>query len=116
MTPAKLYVDEDASQEAVVSALRRKGIDVLTAYDAGREGRTDEDHLRYATTQGRAVYSLNVSDFTRIHTEFLSRGEEHAGMIMIPRQRYAIGEKIRRLQELLEATDAESLRNTIRFV
>jgi hypothetical protein len=72
--------------------------------------------LRYATTQGRAVYSLNVSDFTRIHTEFLSRGEEHAGMIMIPRQRYAIGEKIRRLQELLEATDAESLRNTIRFV
>ena len=116
MTPAKLYVDEDASQEAVVSALRRKGIDVLTAYDAGREGRTDEDHLRFAATQGRAVYSLNVSDFTRIHAEFLSRGEEHAGIIIIPRQRYRIGEKARRLQELLESTDADGLRNSLHFL
>lgn len=116
MTRAKLYVDEDASQQAVVSALRRKGIDVLTAYDAGREGRTDEDHLRFAATHGRAVYSLNVSDFTRIHIEFLSRGEEHAGIIIIPRQRYSIGEKARRIAQLVKNTDAEELRNSLHYL
>jgi hypothetical protein len=29
-------MDEDASEEAVASALRRHGIDVLTVYEAGR--------------------------------------------------------------------------------
>jgi len=116
VTRAKLYVDEDASQEAVVSVLRRRGIDVLTAYDAGREGRSDEDHLRFAATQRRVAYSLNVSDFTRLHTEFLSRGEEHAGIIIIPRQRYSIGEKVRRIEQLVRNTNAEELRNNLYYL
>jgi hypothetical protein len=111
-----LYFDEDASQVAIVTALRRRGIDVLTANEAGREGRTDDDNLQFATSQGRAVYSLNANDFTRLHGEFLARGDHHAGIIIIPRQRYSIGEKVRRILELVENADADALKNSLHFL
>jgi hypothetical protein len=112
----KLFVDEDACEEAVVSALRRKGFDVLTVLDVDRAGIGDDDQLRFATSLRRAVYSLNTRHFARHHREYLSRGEHHAGIIVIPRQRYSIGEKIRRLADFLEATDAESLADSINFL
>jgi hypothetical protein len=112
----KLFVDEDACEDAVVSALRQIGIDVLTVLDVGREGIDDADQLRLATSLGRAIYSLNARHFARLHQEFVARGEDHAGVIVIPRQRYSIGEKIRRLQRLLESTDANALRNNLYFL
>jgi hypothetical protein len=88
---ATLYADEDAAENAVVSALRQQGIDVLTVLDAGLGTSSDEDHLRFASSVGRALYSLNVGDFARLHQQFCARGDEHAGIILIPRQRYFIG-------------------------
>jgi hypothetical protein len=51
----------------VVRGLRSRGIDVVTAADAGMIRRQDEDHLRLATVQSRALYSFNVGDFHEIH-------------------------------------------------
>lgn len=116
MTKVKLFVDEDACEQAVVSALRRHGIDVVTVFDAGRQSLGDEDQVRFATSLGRALYSLNARHFARIHREFLSCGEEHAGIVLIPRQRYSVGEKIRRLQNLLDNTDAEAMRSSLHFL
>jgi hypothetical protein len=112
----KLCVDEDAREDAVVSALRRIGIDVLTVLEVGRTGIGDVDQLRFATSLSRAFYSLNARHFACLHREFLARGEQHAGIIVIPRQRYSIGEKTRRLARFVETTDAESLANSIHFL
>jgi len=84
--------------------------------DVGREGIDDEDQLRLATSLGRAIYSLNTRHFARLRSEFLARGEAHAGIIVIPRQRYSTGEKIRRLQELLTSTETKDLRNSLHFL
>jgi hypothetical protein len=100
----------------VVSALRRLGIDVLTVLEVGRVGMNDDEQLRFAASLGRAVYSLNARHFARLHHEFVAQGETHAGIIVIPRQRYGIGEKFRRLQQLLKSTDAEALRNSPHFL
>jgi hypothetical protein len=112
----KLFVDEDACNHVVVSALRRLGIDLLTVPESGRLGGDDADQLRFAASLERAFYSLNVSDFMRIHSEFMTAGEDHWGIILIPRQRHSIGAKIQKLHELLEGTTADQLRNTIHFV
>jgi PAS domain-containing protein len=56
----------------LVRALRSRGIDVLTAADAGMIRRADEDHLHWATVQGRVLYSFNVADFHEIHTEWMA--------------------------------------------
>ncbi len=58
----------------------------------------------------------NVDDFCRLHGEFLSEGKAHAGIIVIPRQRYSIGEKIRRLMELIDSVTAEEMRNRLEFL
>lgn len=116
MDQPQLFIDEDACEEAVVTALRRLGFDVLTVHETDRLALDDVDQLRYATSLGRTIYSLNARHFAQLHGEFLNRGEDHAGIIVIPRQRYTIGEKVRRLEELLTATDAASLRNSLNFL
>ena len=50
----------------VVRGLRSRGIDAITAADAGMIRRKDEEHLHFATAQGRALYSFNVGDFYEI--------------------------------------------------
>ena len=76
-------------RHALVRALRSRGVDVLTALEAGMIERQDERHLEYATTQGRVLYSFNVRDFYRLHTAFLAQGKAHAGIILAPQQRYS---------------------------
>jgi len=48
----KLYLDENVP-EAVSTALRLRGYDVLTVRDAGRKGLSDIEQLKYAFSQGR---------------------------------------------------------------
>ena len=43
------YVDEDALDNDLISALRVRGIDIITAREAGMIEQKDEVHLEYAT-------------------------------------------------------------------
>ncbi len=63
--------------------------------------RTDEDHLRFATVEGRVLYSFNVADFHGIHTDWMATGRGHGGIILAQQKRYSIGEQIRRLVRLI---------------
>jgi hypothetical protein len=50
-----LYVDEDASETAVVLGLRARGIDLLTTQEANRLGTSDEDQLLVAASVSRTI-------------------------------------------------------------
>ncbi len=89
----RLYLDEDSMRQALVQALRARGVDVITALEADMLERADEGHLDYATAQGRVWYSFNVGDFYDLHTAFMGRGKSHAGMILVRQQRYSVGEQ-----------------------
>jgi len=110
------YVDEDASESAVMAGLRARGIDLLTTVEAGREGTTDQQQLEFSTQQDRAIYTLDVRDFARIHREFLAGNRPHGGIIVIPEQRYSVGEKIRAVAAIIQANTAESLKDRIEFL
>jgi hypothetical protein len=116
MSQIRLYVDEDASEHSVVRALRNHGINVITALDAGMSGATDEAHLAFAISQARTIYSLNVGHFCRLHGELLALNQNHCGIALIPKQRYSIGEKVRRLMGLIDAISAEEMRNRLKFL
>lgn len=116
MSQIRFYVDEDASEHAVIDALRSRDIDLLTTLEANRTGANDEDQLDFAVVQGRALYTLNVKDFARIHREYLQRGRRHFGIVIIPEQRYSVGEKIRRLAGLLTTATADDLINRIEYL
>jgi hypothetical protein len=116
MSEVRLYIDEDAGETAVVRGLRARGIDVLTTIEAQRCGTTDGDQLAFATRQGRSIYTFNVGDFARLHRECLSRGVNHSGIIVLPDQRYSVGEKIRRLARFISGVTAEEMDNRMEYL
>jgi predicted nuclease of predicted toxin-antitoxin system len=72
----KLYFDEDAMYSRLVSALRSRDVTVVTVMDAGQAERTDEEQLAFATERDCVLYTFNVSDFYRLHTQWINAGRE----------------------------------------
>jgi hypothetical protein len=112
----RLYVDEDAMDSGLVRGLRHKGFDVLTAAKAGMLQRTDEDHLRFATSVDHVLYSFNVGDYQGIHSQWMATGRTHAGLILAHQKRYSVREQIRRITRLADALAEESFVNRIEFL
>ena len=112
----RLYLDEDAMSQGLVAALRRRGIDVVSALDAGMVGHPDEEHLKFAAEQGRVLYSFNVADYHLLHTNFLIQGQSHAGIVLAQQSRYSIGEQTRCLLRLIAAKSAEEMANQVDFL
>jgi hypothetical protein len=111
-----LYLDEDSLHHGLITALRVRTVDLVTAIEAGLAGEDDEVHLTFATNAGRVLYSANASDFNRLHTEWLTQGREHAGMVVVHRQRYSVGEQLRRLLHLINTKSAEEMWNQLLFL
>ncbi len=112
----RLYFDEDSMHHGLVRALRTRGVDVLTALEAGMIERPDADHLRYAAADGRVLCSFNVKDYYRLHGEYLRQHKTHAGIILMSQQRYSVGEQMRRLLRILAERLAEDMRDRIEFL
>ncbi len=112
----KIYIDEDAVHRALVLALRSRDVPVLTALEAARTEVDDERHLVFATERGYVLYTYNVSDFYRLHTEWINTGREHAGIILAPQQRYSVGEQLRRILRLRATVSSDSMRNQVEFL
>ena len=111
-----LYIDEDAMSRALVQGLRVRGIDVMTVLDCGMAGKRDPEQLALASSLGRAIYTYNVGDFCQLHTEYLAPGNGHAGIIVVNRQRYSIGEQLKGVLQLISQTTAEEMHNTLHFL
>jgi len=103
-------------RRALVRALRARGMDAITALDAGMIERSDDEHLAYATGQVRVLYSFNVGDFYRLHTAFLAQGKPHAGIVLARQQRYSVGDQTRRLLRLIATKSAEDMKNRVEFL
>ena len=100
----------------LLRGLRSRGIDVVTAADAGMIRRKDEEHLAWATARGRVLYSFNVGDYHEIHTEWTATGRSHAGLILAQQKRYSTGEQIRRLLRLIGSLTGEAMCNREEFL
>lgn len=100
--PLRLYMDKDSVSDAVVTALRRQGIDVVTTSDAGNDRLPDTDQLEFATANGRAIYTANVRDFAPLHARWIESGKSHAGIIVRYHQRTPIGQQLRGLMRICE--------------
>lgn len=111
----RIYFDEDASRHSLVREMRSRGADVTSALDAGMAGRSDEQQLTWAATNGRALYSFNRGDFCRLHTVWLREGRSHSGIIL-SRQDLSLGEQMRRLLRLTSRLTREEMQDRIEFL
>jgi hypothetical protein len=82
MMKIRLYFDEDTMDRNLVKALRMRGADVITAYEANMIERPDAEHLEYSASQKPSLYSFNVADYCgSLHTEYMNQNRHHAGII-----------------------------------
>ena len=111
-----IYLDEDVQSDALIQSLRSRGLKVLTTTEAKRSASTDEEQLRFATSHDLVLVSFNVADFARIHRRWLAEGLDHAGIILIPQQKWGPGELVRRIVRLLAAVPEGKMRGRLEFM
>jgi len=112
----RLYIDEDAMARAFVQGLRARGVDLTTVIEAGMNERDDREQLQYSTAHGRVLYTFNVGHFCNIHKSYMTEKKSHSGIIVVNRQRYSVGEQIRRLLSLIGSTSGEDMIDSLRFL
>jgi len=99
----------------LVAALRTRDFSVTTAFEEGMIERDDDEHLRFASARGLVLFSFNVRDFFRLHTQYLSHGMTHSGIILGQQQQFSIGREMRRILRLSTAKSGDDMRNTLEF-
>lgn len=79
--PIRLYLDGDMISRALITGLRARNVDVLTAQEAGRIGMPDEPQPTCATSEQRTIFTFDTQDCVQLHREWLEKGQEHAGIM-----------------------------------
>jgi hypothetical protein len=97
---ARLYSNENFPRR-VVEALRALGHDVLTSFEAGRANQRvpDDEVLRFAAEQQRAVLTLNRRHFVKLHRA--TQGN-HGGIVVCSSDE-RIDDFARRIDEAIRA-------------
>ena len=96
MARIKFLTDEHVPS-AATKGLRARGVDAMTAAEAGILGAADEWLLAHANVEGRVLITYDV-DFLRLH----AAGIPHAGIV------YAL--------LIAEVLDAETMMNHVEFL
>jgi hypothetical protein len=92
---------------AIVQALRRRGMDVVTAQDRGREEADDVELLAAALADQR-VMPTNDTDFLVLAAHYSAHGETFAPIYFWPQQGRPIGEMVRRVFREASLEDYDS--------
>lgn len=79
----KFYLDEDLSPQIAVR-LRKRGIDAVSAFEAGHIQLSDREQLAHAAQEGRCVVTRNNRHFIVLAQEAIRRQQPHAGIILCP--------------------------------
>ena len=82
---ARYYLDEHLSPVIAALCRERYGLDVLSTEAAGRKGRTDEEQLAFAASEGRCIVTQDRGDYYRFTRQFYAEGRPHAGVLCMPR-------------------------------
>ncbi|MCC7190675.1 MAG: DUF5615 family PIN-like protein [Anaerolineales bacterium] len=101
----KFYMDEHV-HPGVTKALQQRGIDVLTAQQAGNLGVDDDAHLQFAASQGRVIFTQD---------EGFIKATNHNG-IAYAHQRTPMRQIIEGLALIAEAMTEEEMVNHVEYL
>ena len=109
MSKIRYYTDEHVAK-AVIRGLRQRGVDVLTTPEANKSNAADEEHLQFALSEGRVIFTQD-DDFLKL----ASSGQVHAGIVYTP-QHIPTGRIIQRLMLIYQVLEAEKMVGNIEYL
>lgn len=107
---SKLYLDEDVHKKVAIS-LRLKGYDVISAHELEKWGLDDSEHLEFAVSQERAIFTFNVRHFIKLHLEYMEAERKHYGIIVS--KQLSLSETVSKLASLLFKKRTEDFLNQL---
>jgi len=102
-------------QMQISEGLRKRGADVLTAYEDGHSGTADVELLVRATELQRILFTQD-KDFLIITSQWLQDGREFAGVIYAHQINITIGQAVRDLEFISEALEPDDMLNKVEFI
>lgn len=108
------YMDHHVHR-AITEGLRRRGIDVLTAFEDGTDEQDDELLLERATALGRIIVSQD-HDFLRIASEWQRTSREFPGVVYAIQERIDIGQTIEYLELIAYLKEPDEIRNRVEYI
>ena len=108
--PIRFHLDENVDS-AVADGLRRRGVDVSTAFGANLLHASDEQQLDFAGREGRVLVTHD-EDFLVL----AKKGLAHAGIAYCHPESRSIGQIIAALMLIRDCLNAEEMRDHIEFL
>jgi hypothetical protein len=108
--PIRFFMDQNFPGPAS-TGLRRHGVDVLTAQEAGRCGITDRDQLEFAWAEERVLVTFDP-DFLALHKS----GVSHSGIAWCPETKHSIGQLIQALLLVHGVLDRSSMKDHVEYL
>jgi len=105
----KFLMDEHVDID-ITRSLRARGVDVITAQEAGLDHTRDDIIITFALEHERVIFTQDA-DFLAWH----QRGTPHAGIVYIHRQA-AIGVILRSLLVIHDVLTPEEIRGRVEFL
>jgi len=108
------YMDHHVHR-SITEGLRRRGIDVITAFEDGREQDDDEALLERATALDRILVSQD-EDLLKIAMRWQRASREFSGLVYAIQQHIDIGGSIEYLELVAHLKAAFEMRNSVEYV
>lgn len=109
-----LYTDHHI-QSAIITGLRRGGIEVPTTQEEGTGRLEDELLLERAVALNRILLTED-KDFFRIAARWWSQGRDFPGIIHVDQDGARVGKLIEDIMLIVMLSSAEEMRNQIQWV
>ena len=109
-----LYMDQHVPA-AITRGLRRRGVDVITAFEDGAAEQPDDQVLERSTALERTLFTQD-DDFLVLARDWLRSGRDFPGVVFAQQMRITIGQAIRDLELIAKALDPQDMRNSIEFI
>lgn len=106
----RIYLNEHLSRR-LAEQLRAYGFDVISSHEAGMLSASDAEQLEYACREQRALVTFNISDFMKLHEDYLQATRDHFGIILSTEA--SIATVIHRLLRLLNSLSRDELKNQV---
>ena len=98
--------------QAITTQLRRRGVDVLTAFEDRSATLADGELLERAHVLGRVIFTQDIR-FKALAEEWQRQGKTFAGLIFGHQLRGNIGQFVRDLELIAQASDIDEWRNIV---